>query len=98
MKPCRHVARRRRLFADLRAYKARVGCALCGYCACPEALDFHHSDNPDHPKRFAVNTRMKRRPPSEIWSEVQRTLVLCATCHREVTAGYTDLRHIGRIS
>ncbi len=59
-------------------------CHVCGYQRCPSAFDFHHP-NPDE-KEFSVSTRSAWSPKLE--AELKKCILLCATCHREVHAGW----------
>ena len=59
-------------------------CHICGYDKCPSAFDFHHPD--PRTKDFTISNRT-------VWSEalereLRKTVLLCATCHREVHAGW----------
>lgn len=58
-------------------------CAICGYDKCPSAFDFHHVD-PDE-KDFVVSSKSSWEI---IEPELQKCVLLCATCHREVHAGW----------
>jgi hypothetical protein len=58
-------------------------CEICGYDKCPAGFDFHHLD--DSEKDFDVSSK-------ESWAaiepELRKCALLCATCHREVHAGW----------
>lgn len=78
-------AYRRRLAIKERAVAFLGGrCRICGYDKCPAAFDFHHTD--PRTKDFTISNRT-------VWSEalekeLRKTVLLCATCHREVHAGW----------
>lgn len=57
-------------------------CQVCGYNRCASAFDFHHLD--PMTKDFNISGKMSWR---RIQTELKKTVLLCATCHREVHAG-----------
>lgn len=63
-------------------------CIVCGYNKCNAALDFHHVDpstkDPDISKMRNWSAARKR-------SEIDKCVLLCANCHREVHAGLISL-------
>jgi hypothetical protein len=59
---------------------------LCGYNTCIEALDFHHI-NP-HEKDMVLH---KKDLSIVVKAELDKCLVLCSNCHREVHAGYRTI-------
>ena len=75
---------KRRLVAE-----AGGECVLCGYSACPAALQFHHLD-PDK-KTFAISREGVTRSFAEARAEASKCVLLCANCHAEVEAGYRQL-------
>lgn len=64
-------------------------CSLCGYNHCPAALEFHHRD----PKRkdFGVSMNGLTRAWSKVQTEIDKCVLVCANCHREIHAGITQL-------
>ena len=72
-------------------------CAVCGYCKCLRALEFHHIER-QH-KEFSISsficTKVFDSSVEIVWESVVRELkkcrLLCSNCHREVEAGITDL-------
>lgn len=75
--------RRRDLRAQAVAYKGGK-CELCGYSKCPSAFDFHHVDPRE--KDFSISDRMTTF--EAIRKELDKCVLLCATCHREVHDGW----------
>lgn len=77
--------------AKRRTYLARVkrmfGCYLCGYRACPDALEFHHTSG----EKEGNVSMLTRSTIDKLRAEIRKCVVLCANCHREVHAGCTDL-------
>jgi hypothetical protein len=58
-------------------------CRICGYDKCPAALDFHHPNRTA--KDFVISSK------ASWWTiepELRKCELLCATCHREVHAGW----------
>lgn len=64
-------------------------CLICGYSHCQEALDFHHL-NPEE-KEFSLAALHTTSFSEKIMKELDKCVILCATCHREVHAGITEL-------
>lgn len=64
-------------------------CHLCNYAKCTAAMDFHHKDRSQKDfgisyfKRTAFNEKMKK--------ELDKCVLLCCRCHREVEAGIVSL-------
>ena len=64
-------------------------CALCGYARCAEALELHHKDPTQ--KDFGISYRGYTRSWEKIRKEIEKCVLLCANCHREVHAGLQQL-------
>lgn len=64
-------------------------CELCGYDRCQDALDFHHKD--PKKKSFGISVRGLTRSWAAIKSEIEKCVLICANCHREIHAGITQL-------
>ena len=61
------------------------GCAICGYNKCISALDFHHINPED--KCFELNkTNIILSRAERTAEELQKCMLLCANCHREIEA------------
>lgn len=75
--------KRRELRERALAYKGGK-CEICGYSKSPAAMDFHHIELAD--KEFTISSRMTSW--DAIVKELDKTALLCATCHREVHDGY----------
>jgi hypothetical protein len=68
----------RRLVRKLKVY---VGCKICHYKTCADALEYHHLSDKKKEISSLVGrditlTRLKR--------ELSKCIVLCSNCHREV--------------
>ena len=64
-------------------------CMICGYDRCPGALDFHHRD--PKKKKFGLSDRGLTRSWEKTKKEIEKCVLICANCHREVHAGITQL-------
>lgn len=74
----------------LQAIKYKGGkCIICGYDECPQALDFHHV-NPNE-KDYVLSGGTKSL--EHLKPELDKCVLLCCRCHREVHAGYKNLQN-----
>jgi transposase len=80
---------RRRMKLTLVA-EAGGQCALCGYDRCVAALQFHQVDPAT--KSFHVSREGVTRSLAAARAEARKCVLLCANCHAEVEAGYSELR------
>jgi len=78
--------RRKELRDQAIAYKGGA-CRICGYSECAAALDFHHTESLG--KEFNISDRMTSF--EAIRAELDKCVLLCCRCHREVHDG----RHPG---
>ncbi len=76
--------RRRELRQKAIAYKGGR-CQFCGYDRCMEALEFHHLDSSK--KDFGISSRGYTRKWDKVREELDKCILLCANCHREVHTG-----------
>ena len=81
------INRRKKLSAMALEYKGGK-CQICGYNKCSTALEFHHID--PSKKKFGVKSGN-----THSWDilkiEVDKCILLCSNCHREVEAGITKI-------
>jgi 5-methylcytosine-specific restriction endonuclease McrA len=83
------VSKRRKKLRELaRQYKGGE-CIICGYKQCQDALEFHHL-NPKG-KDFGLSSRGLTRSWEKIKKEIDKCILICSNCHREVHAGVTQL-------
>jgi len=62
-----------------------LACSFCGYSKCKSALEFHHKNLKD--KDFGIGEAISRRMSAEeIIREMEKCVVLCSNCHRELHA------------
>ena len=62
-------------------YKLKHGCSICGYNKCASAIDFHHESDKVESVARLVNFSCSTK---RILEEIDRCIVVCATCHREI--------------
>lgn len=60
-------------------------CEICGYNKCVEALEFHHKDPTK--KDFGIGQKGYTRSIELNKKEVDKCILVCANCHREIHAG-----------
>ncbi len=82
------IERRKKLRVMAREYKGGK-CMICNYKKCADALDFHHSDPKQ--KDFGLSARGVTRSWEKIKKEIDKCILVCANCHREIHAGMTQL-------
>jgi len=91
----RDAYRRRRELRDRAVAHLGGRCSICGYDRCPSAFDFHHVDQLT--KDFNISDAMTSW--ERIVPELEKCVLLCATCHREVHDGlhpeFLDLDGMG---
>jgi hypothetical protein len=76
----RTIARMTRLKIQAIEYKGG-SCEGCGYNKNPKALEFHHKDPSQ--KDFGIS-KVNRRSFENIKNELDKCILLCANCHREI--------------
>ena len=64
-------------------------CQCCGYDNCIEALEFHHL-NPNE-KDFTLSDRNLITDWDLIKPEIDKCILVCANCHREIHAGKREV-------
>lgn len=81
---CRSAAvqrKRYKLKHDLVVYKGGK-CEICGYDKCEAALEFHHLNSNE--KEFGIAYKGYTRSLEECKKEVDKCILVCANCHREI--------------
>ena len=76
--------RRKKLKGMALEYKGGK-CISCGYNRCVSALDFHHIDAST--KEFGVSLDGLTRSWERTRKELDKCVLVCANCHREIHAG-----------
>lgn len=80
--------RRKKLKAMAIEYKGGK-CKICGYNKYVGALDFHHLDG--NSKKFDLSTHGLTRSWARTKAEVDKCILVCANCYREIHAGLVQL-------
>ncbi len=62
-------------------------CQICGYGKFPRALDLHHLRD----KKFTIGDTGYTNSWIKIQAELDKCILLCANCHREVEGGFTKV-------
>lgn len=77
---------------DIKEYvlSIKTECKVCGYNKCKAALDFHHIDPNEKDDRI-LNLINRKKSLEVIQKEIDKCVVLCCRCHREVHAGILEL-------
>lgn len=78
----RYVVRHRKKTKKMAVDYLGGKCCMCGYFKCLGALEFHHK-NPEE-KDFAISSDGITKKWSEIKSELDKCICVCANCHREI--------------
>ena len=88
------VAKRRRKIKALAiAYKGGK-CRICGYNRYPDALDLHHINGE---KEFGIADKGYTRSWKKVKAELDKCILVCANCHRELEAGVAQLPAVKRV-
>lgn len=90
----RHIDRREYLIKAVQKRRKRIRemaieykggkCSICGYDQCKEALEFHHLESSD--KDFGISSKGYTRSWRKISEELDKCIIVCANCHREIHA------------
>ena len=80
----RAVSRRRKKIREMAIAYKDDRCEICGYKKCEEALEFHHRSGK---KDFGISRKGYTRSWQKVIKELDKCVLLCANCYREVHAG-----------
>lgn len=80
-RPDRNSLRYQLIKSKLDEIKLSRGCSSCGYNKCPRALEWHH---PNNDKISDPSNLMKGGSVTKYLEEIDKCILLCANCHREV--------------
>lgn len=64
-------------------------CQVCSYKRYQGALDLHHVNSAE--KEFSIADKGYTRSWEKVRAELDKCVLVCATCHREIHAGITQL-------
>lgn len=84
-------SKRVKYFKDIKIKAALYmggSCYLCNYSKCYEALEFHHKNTDE--KDFSISSH-RGTNFEKLKQELDKCVMLCANCHREVHAGLHTL-------
>ncbi len=82
------VAKRRRKIKLLAIQYKGGKCQVCGYNKYPGALDLHHVSGQ---KSFSIGDKGYTRSWEVTRKELDKCVLVCANCYREIEAGITQL-------
>lgn len=83
------VAKRRKKIKEMAIVYKGGKCYICGYNKCNAALDFHHRNEIN--KSFGLSVRGLTRSWERTRKELDKCVLVCANCHREIHEGITQL-------
>ena len=83
------VAKRRRKIKEMAITYKGGKCQVCGYNKYQGGLDLHHLD--PKTKEFGISDKGYTRSWEKIKTELEKCVLICANCHRELEAGITQL-------
>lgn len=83
------VVKRRRKLKELSVEYLGGCCQICGYSKSLAALDFHHRDPSQ--KDFGISAKGATRSFEKIRFELDKCILVCSNCHREIHAGEINL-------
>lgn len=66
-------------------------CIVCGYKRCISALEFHHLDPSQKDFSFSAKNHHAKVSMEELKVELDKCVLLCSNCHKEVHAGLVKL-------
>lgn len=90
------VKKRRLKIKDMALESKGSKCQVCGYDRCKRALEFHHID--EDLKEFGIGHRGETRSWERTRNELDKCVLLCANCHREVHDGLIDISTLVKVS
>ncbi len=79
------VARRRKKIKEMAVMYKGGKCEFCGYSKYLGALEFHHINPED--KSFGLSLDGLTRSWARVLIEVDKCILVCSNCHREIHAG-----------
>ena len=85
----RAVAKRRRKIKNMSIKYKGGRCQICGYSKYQGALDLHHIDPAR--KDFSIGDKGYTRSWQKVKEELDKCVLVCANCHREIEGGIVKL-------
>ncbi len=83
------VSKRRKKIRDMAIEYAGSRCIICGYNRCENALEFHH--RVAKTKDFGISVKGCARSLKAMKPKIDKCVLVCANCHREIHEGTTQL-------
>jgi len=83
------VAKRRKKIRKMAVEYKGGKCILCEYDKCIQALEFHHRN--DNEKVFGISAKGYTRAWKKVVEELDKCVLVCANCHRELHIGLRSL-------
>ena len=83
------VSKRRKKIREMSIDYLGGKCCICGYNRCSAALDFHHRNEDE--KEFGLSQNGMTRSWERTKKEIDKCVLVCANCHREIHAGILQL-------
>lgn len=83
------VSKRRRKIKELAVEYMGGSCLVCGYSKYIGALEFHHID--PGKKEFGLGMSGLTRSWEKTRKELDKCVIICSNCHREIHGGLIDL-------
>lgn len=82
------VTKRRKKLRQMAVDYLGGKCLICGYKTSISALEFHHLDKTK--KDFGISKNGITRSWEKTKSEIDKCILVCANCHREIHEGITQ--------
>ena len=89
------VAKRRRKIKEMAVEYKGGKCQICGYNKYAGAFDLHHLDAKS--KEFGIADKGYTRSWQKVKAELDKCILVCANCHREVEAGLVSVSKFSSI-
>lgn len=83
------VSKRRKKIKEMAIKHKGSKCCICGYNKYNGALEFHHLD--ENLKSFSLGLRGHSRSWERVKEELNKCVILCSNCHKEIHAGVSQL-------
>jgi len=83
------VSKRRQKVREIAIDYKGGECIFCGYNKCFKALEFHHINSDG--KDFGISDKGYTRSWKKVQKEIDKCVLVCANCHRELHAGIKQL-------
>lgn len=85
----RAVDKRRKMIRTMSLEYKGSKCCICGYKKCVKALEFHHVHTEG--KDFGISEKGYTRSWKKVRDELDKCVLVCANCHRELHENLTQL-------